>query len=130
MTDREKVLQALEHCDLCSDMPNCPGCAYLREPDCMEHLKRDIIALLKEQEPRVMTLEEVNALDWDYCYLEQERLPGKEYRGMLGKYIITCVTWPSVTAAKISQGKDNYGRTWRCWTSRPTDEVRRATPWN
>ena len=51
MTDREKVLQALEHCDLCSDMPNCPGCAYLREPDCMEHLKRDIIALLKAQEP-------------------------------------------------------------------------------
>lgn len=39
---REKALQALEHCDLCSDMPNCPGCAYLREPDCMEHLKRDI----------------------------------------------------------------------------------------
>lgn len=51
MTDLEKVLQALEHCDLCSDMPNCPGCAYLREPDCMEHLKRDIIALLKAQEP-------------------------------------------------------------------------------
>lgn len=49
--DKEKVLQALEHCDLCSDMPNCPGCAYLREPDCMEHLKRDIIALLKAQEP-------------------------------------------------------------------------------
>lgn len=48
----EKVLQALEHCDLCSDMPNCPGCAYLREPDCMEHLKRDIIALLKAKEPR------------------------------------------------------------------------------
>lgn len=51
MTGREKALQALEHCDLCSDMPNCPGCAYLREPDCMEHLKRDIIALLKAQEP-------------------------------------------------------------------------------
>lgn len=48
--DREKVLQALEHCDLCSDMPNCPGCAYLSEPNCMEHLKLDIIALLKAQE--------------------------------------------------------------------------------
>ena len=51
MTDREKVLQALEHCDLCSDMPKCPGCAYLRESDCMEHMKRDIIALLKAQDP-------------------------------------------------------------------------------
>ena len=53
MIDREKVLHALEHCDLGSDMPNCPGCAYLREPDCGEHLKRDIIALLKAQEPVV-----------------------------------------------------------------------------
>ena len=87
------------------------------------------LALLKAQEPRVMTLEEVNALDWDYCYLEQERLPGKEYRGMLGKYIMTCVTWPSITAAKISSGAENYGRTWRCWTERPTDEQREATPW-
>lgn len=51
MTDREKVLRALEHCDLCSDMPNCSECAYLREPDCMEHLKRDIITQLKAQEP-------------------------------------------------------------------------------
>lgn len=88
------------------------------------------VEALKAQEPRVMTLEEVNALDWDYCYLEQERLPGKEYRGMLGKYIMTCVTWPSITAAKISQGMDNYGKTWRCWTSRPTDAQREATPWN
>lgn len=76
-----------------------------------------------------MTLAEVNALDWDYCYLEQERLPGKVYRGMLGKYIMTCVTWPSITAAKISYSSENYGRTWRCWTSRPTDEQREATPW-
>lgn len=22
-----------------------------------------------------------------------------------------------------------YGREWRCWTSRPTDEQREATPW-
>lgn len=91
---------------------------------------KDALALLKAQEARVMTLEEVNALDWDYCYLEQERLPGKEYRGMLGKYIMTCVTWPSITAAKISQGKDNYGKTWRCWTSRPTDEQRESVKWD
>lgn len=23
----------------------------------------------------------------------------------------------------------SYGKTWRCWTSRPTDEQREATPW-
>lgn len=63
MTDRKKLLQALELCDLCSDMPNCPGCAYLREPDCMEHLKRDIIALLKAQEP----VEPIERNGFYYC---------------------------------------------------------------
>ena len=24
---------------------------------------------------------------------------------------------------------DDYGKTWRCWTSRPTDEQREAEPW-
>ena len=25
---------------------------------------------------------------------------------------------------------DNYGKTWRCWTSRPSEEQRRETPWS
>lgn len=25
---------------------------------------------------------------------------------------------------------DNYGKTWRCWTARPTEEQRRETPWS
>lgn len=24
---------------------------------------------------------------------------------------------------------DEYGKTWRCWTQRPTKEQREATPW-
>jgi hypothetical protein len=131
MPDREKVIKGLECCSK-GDSADCDNCNYhgaMTDVPCESTLMRDALALLKAQEPRVMTLEEVNALDWDYCYLEQERLPGKEYRGMLGKYIMTCVTWPSITAAKISQGKDNYGRTWRCWTSRPTDAQREATQW-
>lgn len=134
MVDREKVIKGLECCafskrgDKCEQCPYFSGCET--EYGAFVELAHDALALLKAQEMRVMTLEEVNALDWDYCYLEQERLPGKEYRGMLGKYIMTCVTWPSITAAKISYSAENYGRTWRCWTSRPTDEQREAVPWN
>ena len=25
---------------------------------------------------------------------------------------------------------DNYGKTWRCWTARPSEEQRRETPWS
>lgn len=135
MTDREKVLQALEHCDLCSDMPNCPGCAYLREPDCMEHLKRDIIALLKGQEPRVMTLEDVIGGAGTPAYMEARSQRGyrgwaliydvQEGMGITGKRVgLTqpghITIWPAV---------ELYGVKWRCWTGEPTEEQREAEPW-
>ena len=124
MVDREKVIEHIADCVKIADYQTNHNWVFVRT-----EILRNALALLKAQVPRVMTLEEVNALDWDYCYLEQERLPGKEYRGMLGKYIMTCVTWPSITAAKISYGAENYGRTWRCWTSRPTEEQREKVKW-
>lgn len=120
--DGEKVIEGLEQF-IADFKPFCGNKSDWKRVD-------DALALLKAQEPRVMTLEEVNALDWDYCYLEQERLPGKEYRGMLGKHIMTCVTWPSITAAKISYGSDGYGKRWRCWTSRPDQATREAAKWD
>jgi len=118
MTEREQVIAEL---------------LYLKH-DCLEGSATDqtlnkAIDLLKAQQPRVMTLDEVNALDWDYCYLEEKRLPGKEYRLVCGEHILTCVTWPSITAAKITYGFDGYGKTWRCWTSRPTEAQRAAEAW-
>ena len=87
------------------------------------------IELLKAQEPRVMTLEEVKAFEWDYCYLEQERQPGKEYRMIAGDYALTCITWPCITSMRIEHGDSSYGVKWRCWTSHPTDEQREAVKW-
>lgn len=90
----------------------------------------DALAMLKEQEPRVLTLEDVKAFDWDYCYLEEERLPGKEYRAVCGDYALTCITWPCVTSMRIQHGDESYGREWRCWSAKPTDEQRKAVKWD
>ena len=86
----------------------------------------DALNLLKEQEARVMTLDEVKAFDWDYCYLEEERLPGKEYRSVCGDYALTCITWPCIASMRIQHGDDSYGKKWRCWSAKPTDEQRKA----
>ena len=85
--------------------------------------------MLKEQKARVMTLEEVKAFGWDYCYLEEERLPGKEYRIIFGDYALTCITWPSIASMRIQYGDENYGRKWRCWSAKPTDEQRQEVKW-
>lgn len=87
------------------------------------------IALLKAQEPRVMALEELrmNEVYW----AEQENvsrpwpiamhhirnaglLDGPVYQDYMGDNFNT----------------KEYGKKWRCWTSRPTQEQMEATPWN
>lgn len=131
MTDREKVIRGLE---CCLAATKCGMCPYNTEDDlwCGNNnpLLEDALAVLKAQEPRVMTLEEVKAFEWDYCYLEQERQPGKEYRMIAGDYALTCITWPSITSMRIEHGDNSYGVKWRCWTSRPDEKTREATPWN
>ena len=91
-----------------------------------EHIE----AFLRDQEPRLLKLEEVKAFGWDYCYLEEERLPGKEYRAVCGNYALTCITWPCVASMRIQHGDDSYGRKWRCWTAKPTEEQRKAVKWD
>ena len=139
--DREKVIKGLECCtaELGTNQHQddfCAVCPYKdKDPEswyCFHKidLMRDALALLKAQEPRVMTLEEVKMLDRDYYYLEAMRSPGKELREIVGAYGLTCVTWPSITWARQTMGDGGYGKTWRCWTSRPTDEQREKEPWN
>ena len=89
-----------------------------------------ILAMLKEQEARVMTLDEVKSFDWDYCYLEEERLSGKEYRSVCGDYALTCITWPCIASMRIQHGDNSYGKRWRCWTAKPTGEQRKDVKWN
>ena len=94
MSDREKVLQALEHCDLCSDMPNCPGCAYLRESNCIEHLKRDIIALLKAQEPTTTEPKRIDLPDETKAWLDK-----MDAVDALGNIADICIDWDGYRTA-------------------------------
>lgn len=129
MPDREEVIALLERY---VRTPNLAGVEYYGAviADMPAPLITDVITLLRAQEPRVMTLEEVKMLDCDYYYLESMRSPGKELREIVGAYGLTCVTWPSITWARQTMGDSGYGKTWRCWTSRPTDAQREAVPWN
>lgn len=119
MADLKKVIEGLEYLNIVyafrGDDAVCLG---------------DALELLKSREPRVMTLEETKAFGWDYCYLEELRLPGKEYRAVCGDYALTCITWPCTTSMRIQHGDGNYNKTWRCWTEKPTEEQRKAVEWD
>jgi len=123
MINKEKVID-----DLAS---------FIDETDCESEtvtisiqLAEAILVLLKNQKARLMTLEEVKEFDWDYCYLEQARLPNIEYTPGMEKNVLRCITWTSISTMRILYGDDCYGKRWRCWSNKPTKEQRQAAEWN
>jgi hypothetical protein len=86
---------------------------------------------LKAQEPRVMTLEEVKASKGNDIYLELSSCPDDTpyitaaTLDGVGKY---GVSFYHTVCNFCNYGRRAYG--WRCWTSRPTEAQREATPWN
>ena len=134
--DREKVIRAIECCtnkvciytDTEKECPYWEMCDKYFE-DCTTALAKDALALLKAQEPRVMTLEEL--ADW-HKKPESEREPiYVEYLPNSGlgtsKWTIEYFGFnPNLYPNKNS---GYYGKWLRCWTSRPTLEQMEATPW-
>ena len=70
--DAQKVMTALELCSKEGQFVDCTDCPYegSEKPVCINSLMRDALAMLKAQEPRVMTLEEVRD-EAEYMYLEK-----------------------------------------------------------
>jgi len=87
---------------------------------------KDALALLKAQEPRVMTLGEVrNWVNSDRVTREPVVI---EIHGGVCAWIIDDEVREIPGDENLSS--DLYGKTWRCWTSRPTEVERKVTPWN
>ena len=90
----------------------------------------DAIKLLKAQEPRVLTLEELS--DWDGAVMV-------EYTGTFNNPMFEWllyqvqhnqdVMFSNHNRSNIVFDANDYGKGWRCWTSRPTDEQRKAVTW-
>lgn len=129
MPDREKVMKGLKICVNCMLPKDCDGCPYEGERTyaipCGHVLMADALALLKEQEARVMMKEEVLATpEGTVVWMEEEAESGTYIQpivstgnGCLGNFYIGVGTY----------GIDSEKR--RFWTSRPTEEQRKAVPW-
>lgn len=133
MKSREDVIKCIE-CNLnFVQRSDCECCGYKCDKEMFLsvpiNLLADALALLKAQEPRVITLEEVHM--HEVYWIEQSDvarpwptamhhirnaglLDGPTYQDYFGKNLNT----------------KEYGKTWRCWTSRPDEATREATPWN
>lgn len=130
MADREKVIRGLEACAQNMRLMQCVDCPYhTNKARCITTLMRDASDLLKEQEPRVMTLEELLTypVKWEfntppYLCTEEKDATRMWWRTWRDTYqSITCVG---------TMGSNNYGKEWRVWTLQPIDKQRKAVKWD
>ena len=123
MIDREKVIKGLEEVQHYIKIENLPA-HTLKAKLVID----DAIALLKAQEPRVMTWDEVKAwheideIDRDPIFVEYryEKAFGPS-RWYISRFGI---------GAMSDDEKKVYNKYIRCWTSRPYQATREMTPWN
>lgn len=134
MTDAEKREKVIRGLEICTNPGSCSErCPYyhieITEGSCDYFLLTDALALLKDQEPRVMTKKEVECdcpdcvyfetrTGWLECAIKDE---GKSDR-YFGVFVYGCNEW-------FMRSYEEYGKTWRCWTSRPKPEQTRDTKW-
>lgn len=144
MTDREKVIKGIEHHmkGECRDCPYCKGwhaCEAVSE----NGLFANALTLLKAQEPRVMTPEEIKeSIKQDRrlaVYLQTKIGECKDCRaaGYTNFYgedlsLRLCIQYVDISGwlEQITLYASAYNKEWRFWTSRPTDEQRETVKWD
>lgn len=84
---------------------------------------------VKAQEPRVMTREELFALPIDTPVFIEESNGECGWNVFYGIDEENDVCFCGFKASADYYSLEEYGESWRCWTSRPSDSERKNTPW-
>ena len=132
----EKVIKGLECCTMeareglspCQLQTTGESCPYwVAERCCVDELLADTHEFIKSQMPRVLTLgEALGTLEavyfehekccfWTDAYMSNDMLHAELQR---------------FGAPPVYLPLESYGKAWRCWNKKPTDEQRRLTMWD
>ena len=96
----------------------------------------DALVMLKEQEVRVMTLDQLEGALDTVVWLEtpvSENLADGYSLIMAYSHVYGYMFFDSPFGDNPSQDRleySEYGRSWRCWDRRPSEEQRKAAKWN
>lgn len=128
MAEYQKTVRGLECCILRDpeDKPRCAECEY--EGACVNRLMMDALELLKKQEPRLLTFEQIkdimNGVVWVELKDRREVDPWIVIQGKIWRpdYNTGYECWDVCK-------EDEYNRIARCWSARPTDEQRETVKW-
>lgn len=138
MINREKVMKGLEICGYSGDCKQCPYDGDCENDQGFSTLALDALALLEEQEPRLLGLDEVRNLinipRWAEYYVSvgsgepviQAGWALVQYEGADEENFVDFATAYGLERWHVAV----YGNRWRMWTARPTEEQRKAVKWD
>ena len=136
---REKVIKGLECCiseNTCKDeyYKKCPYLNTCYREAGPYQLMKDALELLKAQEPRVMTLDEIIAaapgtVVWLEDYDKTDVIAGLVKKVYIYTKVIDFLIVNEKVNDEVTADLDTYSKGWRCWTSRPDDKQREAVKW-
>jgi len=131
MNDRDKVISRLQiirtWAEVGKNYDGIQGDGCLR--DIVDWID-DALVLLKEQEPRVLTLEEVEDLPYGHVLIETDKSDSLRWLDALLFCKNTNYSFDFITLeGRARLLGTEYNREWRCWSAKPTDEQREAVPW-
>ncbi len=133
MADREQVIKSLKWLIFNFPLQENPKDDGDRMCNAIHVYAENAVKLLEAQEPRALTLDEVKASIGEPIYFESHGT----YMGKTGFWILPALftthglmRYVHPQSSHYSElGLHDYGIVWRCWSARPTDEKREATPW-
>lgn len=147
MTKREKVLEGLSKCELYGQtLQQCleRECPYVEQRgetgECVRFLHEDAMAVMEEAEtwrqvaaatdvPRVLTLEEVKEKKPFVLWVEDLDTGALLFRVALidNDYRDYSLDW--CVDITVEENQQDYGKRWRFWDRKPTNEQREAELW-
>lgn len=130
MTKLEKAIKGLECCrrGFCFFCPYNDGID--ENVECKQKWADDVLSLLKAQEPKVVTQEELFTLPIDTPVFIEENNNECGWNVFCGIDEMDDVCFCGFQASADYYSLKEYNKSWRCWTSRPSEEQRAATPWD
>ena len=136
MADIEKAIKGLQvHADGCgyrSHYCDAMGCPYrYGDESCdIEEMCRDALALLKEQEARILDWDELE--DWANAVWFEDKDEHECYIALIANVGTYDAKFTNVEPGNIHSldfMRDFYMKEWRCWSARPTIKQRQAVKW-
>lgn len=130
MMDQETIIKGLEIERECVSRDcdrDCGKCDLAQDRDWLLSVYDGALELLKEQEPRVMTRLEIEQSKEHIVWLEDDQF--NSYALVDGIDQRNSWVWLSTVGNMCLQQRrdcENYGKRWRCWTKRPTEDQRKA----